>query len=213
MDRIFITIAGVAIAAFLVISVIAAFETTSRRREVMNHCHYRSRKQLMTGAEKHCFQLLNDIFGQKFYIIPDVKLSALLSHKVGRQNRSAAYSFIDQKTVDFVFCNKQSLRPVCAVKLDTGVQKSKSLGSDPKDMEKFFRSAHLPFVRITDPKKLDRQTIIEEFSRVIYETSILSASGKTKTKVKRLKSTDDSDLEDFDPFAPFGDPDDPDAAA
>lgn len=191
MDRILITIAGVAVAAFLVVSVLAAFEATARNRDMMSRCHYRSRKQLMVGAEKHCFQLLNDIFGQKFYVIPDVQLSALLSHKVGRQNRGAAYSFIDQKTVDFVFCNKETLRPVCAVKLDDGSKKDKSLGGDPKDMEKFFKSARLPFVRITDPKKLDRQTIIEEFSRVIYETSL--SADKPKTKIKRLKASPNTD--------------------
>ena len=49
-------------------------------------------------------------------------------------------------------------------------------------MEKFFRSAHLPFVRITKPDKLDRQTIIEEFSRVIYETSILPAGTRGRKK-------------------------------
>ena len=190
MDRIMITVAGVAVATFLVVSVLAAFETTSNRRDMMSRCHYRSRKQLMTGAEKHCFQLLNDIFGQKFYVIPDVQLSALLSHKVGRQNREAAYSFIDQKTVNFVFCNKETLRPVCAIKLDDG-KRSKSLGSDPKDMEKFFKSARLPFVRITDPKNLDRQTIIEEFSRVIYETSL--SADKPKTKVKSFKSASAND--------------------
>lgn len=190
MDRVMITIAGIAVATFLVVSILAAFETTARNRDTMSRCHYRSRKQLMTGAEKHCFQLLNDIFGQKFYVIPDVQLSALLSHKVGRQNREAAYSFIDQKTVDFVFCNKETLRPVCAIKLDNG-KKSKSLGSNPKDMEKFFQSARLPFVRITDPKNLDRQTIIEEFSRVIYETSL--SADKPKTKVKSFKAASAND--------------------
>ena len=195
MDKVLITIAGVAVAAFFVISIIATIETTNQRRNAMSRYRYRSRKQLMTGNEKHCFQLLNDIFGQKFYVIPDVKLSALLSHKVGHQNRTEAYRYIDQKTVDFVFCNKQTLRPVCAVKLDDGTQKSRSPGSHPKEMEQFFRSAHLPFVRITDPKKLDRQTIIEEFSRVIYETSILS--GRSKTKVKHLKSNSPEEIPDL----------------
>lgn len=182
MDIFFIIVAGIAIISFLIVSVMAAFETTRRRREAIGRCRYRPKKSLMVGAERHCFQLLNDIFGQKFYIIPSVSLSALLNHKVGRQNQYEAYSFIENKTVDFVFCNKSSLRPVCAVKLDEDDKESRVPGESPRDMEKFFRSAHLPFVRITNPKKLDRKTVIEEFSRVIYETSLLDNPNKTRKK-------------------------------
>ena len=184
MDTIFITIAGVATATFLVLSIFVMVSSQRRRRDAIDRFHYRPRKQLMVGSQKHCFQLLNDIFGQRFYIIPEVSLSALLSHKVGSQNRHEAYSFIENKTVDFVFCNKRTLRPVCAVKLDDGTKSSNDIGSDPKDMEKFFRSARLPFVRIEKPAKLDRQTIIEEFSRVIYETSILDPKKSRKSTKK-----------------------------
>ncbi len=175
-------IAGLALVAFLIVSVITSAISTRRRHEAMNRYRYRPKRQLMIGAEKHCFQLLSDIFGEKFYIIPGVNISALLSHKVGNQNRYEAYSFIDNKTVDFVFCNKRTMRPVCAVKLDDGRSTDFGPGSDPKDMEKFFRSAHLPFVRITNPKTLDRKTVIEEFSRVIYETSLLQPNPRGRKK-------------------------------
>ncbi len=165
-------VAGVAFILFLIISVIASIQMTKRRRASIGRYHYRPRKQLMVGNERRCFQLLNDIFGQKFYIIPSVSLEALLNHRVGGQNREEAYGFINNKIVDFVFCNKRTLRPVCAVKLDDSSVKDRSPGADPKDMEKFFRSAHLPFVRITNPKTVSREAIIEEFSRVVYETSI-----------------------------------------
>jgi len=180
MDTIFITIAGVATATFLILSIFVMVSSERRRRDAIDRFHYRPRKQLMTGSQKRCFQLLNDIFGQRFYVIPDVSLSALLSHKVGSQNRHEAYSFIENKTVNFVFCNKRTLRPVCAIKLDDGARSKNDIGSDPKDMEKFFRSAHLPFVHIKKPAKLDRQTIIEEFSRVVYETSLIDPKKPTK---------------------------------
>ncbi len=173
MDKTFIVIAGVATIAFLIVSIMAAIEASRRHRDIIERLNFRPKKQLMVGAEKHCFQLLNDIFGQKFYIIPQVSLSALLSRRVSHHNPYEAYNFIENGMVDFVFCNKQTLRPVCAIKLDHNTKHHYEPGEGPKDMEKFFRSAHLPFVRITNPKKLDRNTVIEEFSRVIYETSIL----------------------------------------
>lgn len=175
-DKIYLTCATLATLLLFLVSVLTGVTLRRHRRETMEHCRYRPRRQLMVGAERTCFQLLNDVFGETFYILPQVSLDALLSHKVGTQDRYEAYSFIDHKYVDFVFCNKRTLRPVCAVKIEDGVRKDdRSLGSNPEDMAKFFRSAHLPFVYLKNPRTLDRDRVIEEFSRVIYETSLLSS--------------------------------------
>lgn len=190
MDTFFITTAVIALLIFLVVSILVGVVNERNHREAVERFHYRPKKQLMTGAQKHCFQILNEIFGERFYIIPDVPLCSLLSHKVGSQSRAEAYSYIENKTADFVFCNKRTIRPVCAVKIDdSGDKEHSTSSSDLKDMEKFFRSAHLPFVRITNPKKLDRDTIINEFSRVIYETSLLDSLPKIPRGTKITHKT------------------------
>ena len=171
-DKIFIAMAIVATLLLFLVSVLIGITTRRRQREAMDRFKYRPRKHLMVGNSKLCFQLLNSLFGQKFYVIPEVALSSLLSHKVGLQDRYAAYRFIDGKSVDFVLCNKRTLRPICAVKLADGIQNdTKAPGSDPHDMEKFFRSAHIPFIYLEKTQHLTEDYIIEEFSRVVYETS------------------------------------------
>lgn len=183
MDKFYIVIAGLALLSFALVSILVGITTRRHRIEAIDRCRYRPKKHLMIGVEKTCFQLLNDIFGEKFYILPQVSLDSLLSHKVGTQDRYEAYSFIDHKYVDFVFCNKRTLRPVCVVKIEDGVHSDdKSLGSDPKDMEKFFRSAHLPFVYLEKPRTLNRERVIDEFSRVIYETSLLQPAPRGRRK-------------------------------
>lgn len=172
MDVFLISMAGTALVAFLIVSILAAILARQRRQDAMARCRYHPVKSLMNSNERRCFQLLNDIFGQKFYIIPQVSVSALLSPKAGGSNPDIASDFIDNKLVDFVFCNKNTLRPVCAVKLDSG-KNDHTPGSDPKDLTRFFKSAHLPFVYLTHPKRVTRESVIEDFSRVIYETSLL----------------------------------------
>lgn len=182
-DKIYITIAVVATVLLFLVSVLAGVTTRRRQKEAMDRYKYRPRKHLMVGPAKQCFQMLNDLFGQKFYVIPDVSLSSLLSHKVGTQDRYAAYRFIDNKAVDFVLCNKRSLRPICAVKLEEGIQNdSKEPGSNPHDMEKFFRSAHIPFIYLAKTQRLTPEYIIEEFSRVVYETSIIKPAPRGRKK-------------------------------
>lgn len=182
-DKVFITFAVIATLLLFLISVLIGVTNRRRQREAMDRFKYRPRKHLMVGIEKQCFQMLNNLFGQKFYIIPGVNLSSLLSHKVGLQDRYTAYRFIDHKVVDFVLCNKSTLRPICAVKLEDGVQNDiNEPGSDPKDMEKFFRSAHIPFIYLEKTQRLTEEKIIEEFSRVVYETSKLQPAPRGRRK-------------------------------
>lgn len=182
-DKIYITVAVISIVLLFLVSALAGVTTRRRQREAMDRFKYRPRKHLMVGTEKQCFQMLNNLFGQKFYIIPGVSLSSLLSHKVGVQDRYTAYKFIDNKSVDFVLCNKKSLRPICAVKLEDGVKNDlNDPGSDPRDMEKFFRSAHIPFIYLEKTQRLTDEYIIEEFSRVVYETSKIKPAPRGRKK-------------------------------
>lgn len=182
-DKIYITVAVIAILLLFFVSTLAGVTTRRRQREAMDRFKYRPRKHLMVGTEKQCFQMLNNLFGQKFYVIPGVSLSSLLSHKVGVQDRYTAYKFIDNKSVDFVLCNKKSLRPICAVKLEDGIKNDlKDPGSDPRDMEKFFRSAHIPFIYLAKSQRLTEEYIIEEFSRVVYETSKIKPAPRGRKK-------------------------------
>lgn len=205
-DKIFITVAVLATLSLFLVSVLAGVSIRRRARDELERCRYRPRKHLMVGAEKYCFQLLNDLFGQRFYVIPGVALSSLLSHKVGLQDRRAAYNFIKDKTVDFVLCNQRTLRPVCAVKLEDEKSKKpdKTPGASPEDMAKFFKSARIPFVYLREPTKITRTRVIDEFSRVIYETSTMkplprgrrkkTASDTPATyKTRQKKSPDDLD--------------------
>lgn len=207
-DKILITVAVLATLSLFLVSVLAGISIRRRARDAIDRCRYRPRKHLMVGAEKSCFQLLNDLFGQRFYVIPGVALSSLLSHKVGLQDRRAAYSFIKDKTVDFVLCNKRTLRPVCAVKLEDEKSKrpDKTPGASPEDMQKFFKSARIPFVYLENPTKLTRTRVIDEFSRVIYETSTMkplprgrrkkTAADTPATYKTRQKKSRDDNLDD-----------------
>lgn len=175
-DKIYITVAVLAVIGLFFVSSLIGVTIRRRQRQVMTSCRFRPRKRLMDSTERRCFQLLDELFGQKFYIIPQVALSALLNPKVGTQDFRAASQFIENRSVDFVLCNKRTLRPICAVKLgdaqNSGTKVSSKIpGSTPQDMRQFFRSAHLPFVYLQKPQHITRQQLIDEFSRVIYETS------------------------------------------
>ena len=193
-DKIYLTTAAIAVVALFFVSVLAGISVRQRSQGLKSRARYRPRKRLMEGPEKLCFQLLVELFGEKFYVIPQVEVSALLNHKVGSQDRQTAKRFIENKTVDFVLCNKRSLCPICAVKLadpaDKPVKKASRnpLDVTPQDLKKFFKSAHLPLVYLTKPETLNRSYLIDEFSKEVYETSRLGRARKNSKDDKKTKN-------------------------
>ena len=85
-DKIYITVAVIATLAFFFVSVLAGVTIRRRQRQVMTNAQYRPRKRLMDGTEKKCFQLLIELFGNRYYVIPQVELMALLNYNVGTQD-------------------------------------------------------------------------------------------------------------------------------
>ena len=63
---------------------------------------YQLRKHLMTSREEDFFKTLNEIFKERWYVIPQVNLSSLLNHEVKGQNWNGAFQHINRKTVDYV---------------------------------------------------------------------------------------------------------------
>ncbi len=170
MDIAYIAIAGLALILFIIVSIISAVKRKHDRRDQIGSRRYKAKNHLMTGAKLHCYQLFNHLFGQTFYIIPDVQLSAVLSHNIRGHDYASARSYLYDKNIDFVFCNKSSMRPVCAVKLDD----NDTTGNlTPQDIQRIFLSARLPCIIIKHPRTLSKERAIYELSRVIYETSKL----------------------------------------
>jgi len=194
-DKIYLTTAAIAIIALFLVSILAGVSIRQRSQSLKARARYRPRKRLMEGPEKLCFQLLIELFGEKFYVIPQVEVSALLNHKVGSQDRQTAKRFIENKTVDFVLCNKRSLCPICAVKLASPTDRRPTkksprnpLDVTPQDLKKFFKSAHLPLVYLTKPETLNRSYLIDEFSKEVYETSRIGRAHKSARKNTKSKS-------------------------
>ncbi len=91
-EYILAVIAVIALAIMLLVA--QHFITVDRRRY-----HYRAKSHMMTRAEERCFRNLEKKYGAKYYIVPQVHLSALLEHRVKGQNYRGAFSHINGKSV------------------------------------------------------------------------------------------------------------------
>jgi hypothetical protein len=112
---------------------------------------YKRRECIMTHAERKCFNSLIEAVGSSYHIFAQVHLPSILDHKIHNgQKWFAAFRHIDEKSVDFVLCTKNDLRPVLAIELDDWSHERADRQERDREVERILRGADLPLLRLKD---------------------------------------------------------------
>lgn len=120
---------------------------------------YRRKDFLMTKAENDFFSVLKELLKDRYQIFPQVHLSALLDQKVKGQNWNAAFRHINQKSVDFVVCDKTYARPLLAIELDDFSHDAEERRSRDVEVERIFENANMPLLRFREYETMSREAI------------------------------------------------------
>lgn len=134
--------------------------TTEIKKTLYN---YQAKQYFMTKSENDFFRMLNNVAGDRYFIFPQVHLSAILDEKIKGQNWKAAFKHINGKSVDYVLCDRQTLKPVYAVELDDYTHTYKNRQERDQEVERMFQSAGIPLVRFNDLKTLTEEEIAKRF--------------------------------------------------
>lgn len=165
---ILITLALIVLLFFLWRTISSKPENAQIERTVY---HYVAKPYIMTAREADFFKTLNTIFGEKWLVIPQVHLSALLDHKVKGQNWSRAFRHINGKSVDFVLIGKDSYRTICAIELDDSSHDRTDRQQRDAEVERIFREAKIPLARFNNVGTITNQEIINTIVGAINEVS------------------------------------------
>ena len=168
MDKTYIILA-VAIVVVIVLDFVTRKYFSGNTSQEIKKSNYRyySKPYIMTERENKFFTTLNDIFGSKWHVIPQVHLSALLNHKVKGQNWKAAFRHINGKSVDFVLISKETNKTICAIELDDSTHKYKNRAERDAEVERMFADAKMPLARFHSIDKLSRQEIVSTVADAI----------------------------------------------
>jgi hypothetical protein len=114
---------------------------------------------IMTRAEHECYDALIAEMGADYYFFPQIHLDSIVSPKKGRKGRLYAFRHINQKSVDFVACDKKYIRPLFAIELDDKTHNLPRRVERDNEVERILRSAGIPLIRIEnrgrfEPKQL-----------------------------------------------------------
>lgn len=132
------------------------------QKKIVVGYQYRRKKYLMTSHEHDFFNLLNKMFGDKYFVFPQMQLSSLLDHKVYKQNWKGALGRINQKSVDYVICDKIYLNPLVAIELDDWSHDSEDRIERDGLVEAIFEEAQFPLVRFRNLSNISDDEIFEK---------------------------------------------------
>jgi hypothetical protein len=125
--------------------------------------HYAAKSNLMTPSEGEFFKMLTEAVGDRYYVFPQVHLSALLDEKTVGQNWKAAFRHINGKSVDYVLCDKATLKAVCAVELDDKTHELIDRQKRDVEVERIFLGADISLVRFNSYRHLSKGDVVERF--------------------------------------------------
>lgn len=138
--------------------------------------HYGRRKYLMTQSENKFFKLLVESAGGQVNVFPQVRLSSLLYRAKGIERRywHAALARINQKSVDYVLCNKLTGEILLVIELDdpthdTAIRKKRDF-----EVNQMLKEAGMPFLRFRNISSLTRESLgsyIYEFLPHVFDGS------------------------------------------
>jgi len=139
-------------------------KTRSARREFVAPQYKYSRKaEFITAREKDFYKVLQDVAGDRYYIFPQIHLSALFKNETVGKYHKLAFQIINRRSVDYVLCDKTTLEPVYAVELDDSTHDTaKSIKRD-ENVNQMFKNSNLPLVRFRNYSNLTKEDITNSF--------------------------------------------------
>lgn len=127
---------------------------------------YKRKDFLISRAEHEFFDILMEILGNQYHIFTQVHLPTILDHKIPNgQNWKGAFRHIDEKSVDFVICDKAYIKPLLAIELDDKSHDNDDRRQRDEDVEKIFADSNMPLWRFRNHGNFNK----EEIKHLIWE--------------------------------------------
>src|ERR1017187_895295 len=147
------------VVVFLFLLVVAArvFEAFTGSRKP--RFEYRRKDCVMTNAEQECYHALVAEMGPDYYFFPQIHLNAIVQPNNKREDRFYAFRHINQKSVDFVACDKKELRPLFVIELDDKTHNQPRRIERDREVELILRGAGIPLIRIENRGRFERKEL------------------------------------------------------
>jgi len=128
---------------------------------------YTARKQLLTPTETVFYNSLR-LAVPDLKVFAKVRLEDLVAAEASRDfgARTSARNRIKSRHADFVLCNPQDFRILCAIELDDSSHQTRNARRNDAVKDEIFRQAGLPLVRFRARASYDPQVLVQRLQKV-----------------------------------------------
>ena len=162
-------------------------QRNTNKEEVMP---FALRDDFLSKAEFSFYRVLIDVIDEKYIICPKVSLNDIffVTNTKG-QNKMTYHNKINRKHVDFLLCERETMKPVVGIELDDSSHNKPERISRDKFVDELFKVSGIPLVRFQAkysylPSELNKK-IEEEIKYILknIETNKTIAQNNTTEDV------------------------------
>jgi Protein of unknown function (DUF2726) len=130
---------------------------------------YKRKQKLFSDAERSFLGVLDQILGTRYRIFGKIRLADIVITQAGLSNaaRASAFNRICSRHVDFVLCDRDTLKIVAAVELDDASHESVHRQKRDKFVDETLHSAGVPFVRFKAQRAYNPNEVRDRISEVL----------------------------------------------
>lgn len=152
------------VVAVVVVLIIASkfIDKSFRKPKLSLKYHYKHKDFLMTKSENEFFDIICESVGSNYYVFPQMHLSSFIDHRVRNgQSWGSAFAHINQKSVDYVICDRKYRRPLLAIELDDSSHILDSRQKRDYEVETILKEAGVPLLRFKEINKTSNEGVAE----------------------------------------------------
>ena len=145
---------------FIVVIILEAFLKEKRKGRV--ELKYNTVNSIMNKTEKEFFYVLNNTVQNQYYVFSKVRLLDIFTipKYLNYRHKRTLKNYIQSKHVDFLLCDKETLKPLIAIELDGKSHLSKKRKERDELIDEIYKSANMKLVHVPISDKYDINNIL-----------------------------------------------------
>lgn len=132
---------------------------------------FTKKPSIMRADERKLFDVLSKLYGDTYYVFPQVKLTSLLDVKEKVKDHDNVYRTLEYKSVDFALFDRINLSPVLAIELNGKSHFQFNRVNRGKKVENVLTKAGIKFFPVQVAETYDENALKEEISRLLTNHS------------------------------------------
>jgi len=128
---------------------------------------FRRKSCVMNPSELQLFRILQKLYGETYYIFPQMSLSNVLDIHEDFKDHDNLWREIDHRSLDYVFFDKQELSPILALELNGDSHKYFSRKNRDRVFEDIFQKAKIRFHCIQRVETYDEALLKQKLDQML----------------------------------------------